>query len=159
MLRSSRWLCAVGVGVALLVGVAGDVSAQGRGGGTPLTHSTYRQQLMTQNQQSMAALTALRGGLVGNPADILGRALILQQLSQALPGAFAQGADAQGTRALPAIWTNASGFAARVAAFQTAVDALVEAARGGDMAAIEAAQGAVQPTCGACHMEFRAPAQ
>ena len=78
---------------------------------------------------------------------------------KALPGAFAQGADAQGTRALPAIWTNASGFAARVAAFQTAVDALVEAARGGDMAAIEAAQGAVQPTCGACHMEFRAPAQ
>jgi len=149
----------VGVGAALLVGVASEVSAQGRGGGTPLTPYTYRQQLMQQNQQSTAAMTAIRGGLVGNPSNLLGRAIILQQIAQALPDAFPAGDIEAGSRALPAIWENPGGFTARVQAFQSAADALVEAARGGNMAAIEEAQGVLQPTCGACHMEFRAPAQ
>jgi cytochrome c556 len=114
---------------------------------------------MQQNQQSMAAMTALRGGLVGSADNLLGRAIILQQIGEALPDAFAQNDLTAPTRALPAIWSNPAGFAARIEAFQTAADALVEAARGGDAAAIEAAQGALQPTCGACHMEFRGPAQ
>jgi cytochrome c556 len=159
MFSSSRWLCAVGVGAALLVGVASDVSAQGRGGGTPLTPVTYRQQLMQQNAQSTGAMTALRGGLVGSADNLLGRAIILQQLAQALPAAFAQNDVTPPTRALTAIWSNPAGFATAVEAFQSAADALVEAARGGNMAAIEEAQGALQPTCGACHTEFRGPAQ
>lgn len=159
MFSPSRMLFAVGVGAALLVGAATEVSAQGRGGGTPLTPVTYRQQLMQQNTQSMAALTALRGGLVGSADNLMGRAIILQQIAQALPDAFAQEDLTAPTRALPAIWSNSAGFATAVQAFQSATDALVEAARGGNAAAIEEAQGAVQQTCGGCHMEFRGPAQ
>jgi cytochrome c556 len=159
MFSASRWLCAVGVGVAVFVGMATDISAQGRGGGTPLTPVTYRQQLMQQNTQSMGALTALRGGLVGSADNLMGRAIILQQIAQALPDAFAQNDLTAPTRALPAIWSNSAGFATAIGAFQAATDALVEATRGGNAAAIEEAQGAVQQTCGGCHTDFRGPAQ
>ena len=159
MFSSSRWLCAVGVGAALFVGIATDLSAQGRGGGTPLTPVTYRQQLMQQNAQSMGAMTALRGGLVGSADNLMGRAIILQQIAQALPDAFAQNDLTAPTRALPAIWSNAAGFATAVQAFQAATDALVEATRVGTTAGIEEAQTAVQQTCGGCHTDFRGPAQ
>ena len=129
MFRMSRLLCAAGVGAAVLVGVATEASAQGRGGGTPLTPVTYRQQLMQQNAQSTGAMTAIRTGLVGSADNLLGRAIILQQTSQALPAAFAQNDVTAPTRALPAIWSDAAGFATAIGNFQSAADALVEAAR------------------------------
>jgi len=171
---SKRSVFAFALGAALLLG-AGQLSAQGAGGGgaaggraggggggrggAPLTPTTYRQQMiMQQFQANMTALNNIRMGTVGTPADALSRAIIIQELTKSLNGAFPAGSAGEGSRALPAIWSDAAGFTARVQAIQTAANGLVTAARGTDMAAIGTAQMAVQAACGACHMAFRGPA-
>jgi cytochrome c556 len=119
----------------------------------------YRQQgIMQQFQANMGALTAIRMGQVGQPADAKLRATIIQQLALSLNNAFPPNSAGEGSRALPAIWTDTAGFQARVQAIQTAANNLVTAANGTDMAAVATAQMAVQQTCGACHMAFRGPA-
>jgi cytochrome c556 len=123
---------------------------------TPITYRTTA--IMQQFQANMGALTAIRNGTVGTPAHVLQRALIIQALTKTLDGAFPPNSGGEGSRALPAIWTDAAGFTARIQAIQTAADALVTAARGTDMAAVGTAQMAVQQACGACHMAFRGPA-
>ena len=176
MFISKRSVFAFALGAALLLG-AGQLSAQGaggggaggragggggggRGGGAPLTPTTYRQQgIMQQFQTNMTVLTNIRNGTVGGgAADVLSRAIIIQELTKSLNGAFPANSAGEGSRALPAIWTDAAGFAARVQAIQTAANNLVTAARGTDAAAIGTAQMAVQQACGACHMAFRGPA-
>jgi cytochrome c556 len=124
-----------------------------------MTPTLYRQQgIMQQFQANMTALNAIRMGQVGQPADAKLRAIIIQQLTLSLNNAFPPNSAGEGSRALPAIWTDAAGFQARVQAIQTAANNLVTAANGTDMAAIGTAQMAVQQACGACHMAFRGPA-
>lgn len=123
-----------------------------------MTPTAYRQGIMQQFNANMQALGAIRQGQVGAPEDMLSRAIVLQQLSRTLSNAFPAGSIGEGSRALPAIWENAAEFQARVEAIQQAGNALVDAARGGDAAAVQEAQGAFQQTCGACHMQFRGPA-
>ena len=124
-----------------------------------MTPTTYRQQgIMQQFTANMNALTAIRMGTVGQPSDALLRATILQQLALSLTNAFPAGSAGEGSRALPAIWSDAAGFKARVDAIQAAAANLVTAARGTDMAAVATAQMAMNATCGACHMAFRGPA-
>jgi cytochrome c556 len=124
-----------------------------------MTPTMYRQQgIMQQFQANMTALNAIRMGQVGQPADALQRALIIQALTKSLNNAFPPNSAGEGSRALPAIWTDQAGFMARITAIQTAADNLVTAARGTDMAAVGTAQMAVTQACGACHMAFRGPA-
>jgi cytochrome c556 len=153
-------VCALAAG--LVFGGGERAAAQQRGGGgrggPPMTPLVYRQTLMENLQQSMGALTAIRNGTVGAPAHVLARATIVQQLASMLPEAFAANGGGEGTRALPAIWENASEFSTRIQALRTAADGLVEAARGGNAEAIGTAQTAVQQTCQGCHMQFRGPA-
>ena len=59
------------------------------------------------------------------------------------------------TEALPAIWTDADGFAAAVQALQTESAALIEAANGDDFDAFKAQFGKVGGTCGGCHDGYR----
>lgn len=59
------------------------------------------------------------------------------------------------TRALPAIWTDAAGFAAKAQGFAEAAAAL-QAAAGGGRAALGPAVGAVGAACKACHDSYRA---
>jgi cytochrome c556 len=113
---------------------------------------------MQHFQANTQALNAVREGQVGAASHMLGRAVIIQQLATMLGDAFPAGSAGEGSRALPAIWENQSEFAARVQAIQEASNALVEAARGGNAEQVQAAQGALQQTCGACHMAFRGPA-
>jgi cytochrome c556 len=154
---STRSVWAFALGAALLLGGAADATAQGRGG-APMTPQAYRVSLMQQFQANMAALTAVQAGTVGAPSHILGRALVLQQLAMMARDAFPVGSAGEGSRALPAIWTDTTNFMARVQAIQTAANELVTAARGGNAEQITAARTALNGTCGACHMAFRGPA-
>jgi cytochrome c556 len=120
--------------------------------------TTYRQNIMMGFQQNQAALTAIRNGTVGAQGNIVQRAIILQQLALSLNDAFPANSIGEGSRALPAIWTSTADFQARVQAIQTAANALVEAARGGNAEAIATAQMAFGQTCMQCHMTFRGPA-
>lgn len=59
------------------------------------------------------------------------------------------------TRALPAIWTDAAGFAQVNANFVKAASALNAAAQAGDVAQLTAARNALGGTCKSCHEKFR----
>ena len=63
---------------------------------------------------------------------------------------------AEDTRALPAIWDDAAGFAARYTALQTAAEAMMAAA-GTDLAALQGAMGGLGGACGGCHQTYRQP--
>jgi cytochrome c556 len=123
-----------------------------------MTPTSYRQNIMMGFQQNQAALTNIRNGTVGAQANILNRAIILQQLALSLTDAFPPNSIGEGSRALPAIWTNAADFTTKVNAIQTAATALVEAARGGNAQTIAAAQMTFNGTCASCHMTYRGPA-
>lgn len=70
------------------------------------------------------------------------------------PEGSAQG-QAEGTRALPAIWEKPEEVAAALTGFRTATAALAAAA-GTDQAALQAALGPVGQACGSCHQAYRA---
>lgn len=63
--------------------------------------------------------------------------------------------EAEGTRALPAIWENPEDVGAKAAALRDATAALAAAA-GTDLAALQGAMGPVGQACGACHQTYRA---
>jgi cytochrome c556 len=72
---------------------------------------------------------------------------------------FPAGADARTgvkTRALPAIWSNATGFRQAQGNFQRQADLLLRAVETGDQTRIRAQARAVGQTCAACHRPFRA---
>ena len=163
---SKRCAIALAFGAALVLGSGDPLSAQQRGaggggggrGGPPMTPLLYRQHIMQTMQQTLQALTAIRGGTAGAPSHLVARATILQQLAAMLPEAFPAGSGGEGSRALPAIWEDQAGFSERVQAMRTAADALVTAAQSGNADGVAAAQTAAQQACAGCHMPFRGPA-
>ena len=160
MFNSNRWVQTIALAVLLLVIGRGEAVAQAGGGGrAPMTPVAYRQGIMQELQTNMGALNAVRAGEVGSSSHTSARATILQSLASMLGDAFADASVTGQTRALPAIWSSPADFSERVQALRTATDALLEATRGGDQAAIASAQTAVQQACAGCHMQFRGPAQ
>lgn len=70
---------------------------------------------------------------------------------------FPDGTELQGSneyKAAPAIWTDADGFTAEVAKFESAIDAAI-AADAQDQAALGAVFGAVGQSCRSCHQTYR----
>jgi cytochrome c556 len=149
----------VALGAALLVTGAAGAAAQGRGGDgpPPLTPLTYRQGVMQNLQANVTALTAVRNGSVGSPNHVAARATIIQQLVAMFTELFPEGSGGEGSRALPAVWSDAAGFAERVKAAQDAANALADAARSGSAEQVAGAQQALQRTCMGCHQGFRGP--
>ncbi|WP_343115599.1 cytochrome c [Ostreiculturibacter nitratireducens] len=69
-----------------------------------------------------------------------------------------QGSDnenAQGTRALPAIWADGSDIGAKASDLKAAAEAM-QAAAGTDLASLQAAMQGLGAACGACHKAYRA---
>lgn len=81
--------------------------------------------------------------------------LASMNLAAYFPEGSARG-QAEGTRALPAIWENGTDVMAKLAALNEAAVAL-DAAAGTDLASLQAALGPVGQACGACHKDYRAP--
>ena len=118
----------------------------------------YRQTIMGTLGAHRGALTAILNEDVPHEAHVLGHALSLQQLSVMASDIFPEGSHGEGSRALPDIWDDAAGFGEALSAFQGAADALAEAARAGDMAAVGDAAAGLGRTCGGCHRPYRARA-
>ncbi len=93
---------------------------------------------------------AAASGAAGNLAALSS----LNQMAHWPPGS-AQG-EAEGSRALPAIWTSGDDVMAKAMAFNEAVAAM-NAAAGTDLASLQAAMGPLGASCGACHETYRAP--
>lgn len=116
----------------------------------------YRQTIMSSLGTHRGALTAILNEDVPHEGHVLGHALSLQQLSVMASDIFPEGSLGEGSRALPDIWDDAAGFGEALSAFQSAADALAEAARAGDMTAVGDAAAGLGRTCGGCHRPYRA---
>ena len=62
----------------------------------------------------------------------------------------------EGSRALPALWSDMDGVMAKAAAFGEAAAAM-QAAAGTDLASLQGAMGALGGGCGGCHEAYRMP--
>ena len=122
----------------------------------PTPAMEYRQTIMGSLNAHRGALTAILNEDVPHEAHVLGHALSLQQLSVMASDIFPEGSDGEGSRALADIWNDAAGFGEALSAFQSAADALADAARAGDMTAVGDAAAGLGRTCGGCHRPFRA---
>jgi len=152
--RSYAVVTRTGLAACIIAGLApARVAAQ-----DPTPDMEYRQTIMNSLGAHRGALTAILNEDVPHQGHVLGHALSLQQLSAMASDIFPAGSLGEGSRALPDIWEDAAGFGEALSAFQSAADALAEAARAGDMTGVGDAAAGLGRTCGGCHRPFRARA-
>lgn len=154
MTRKSRLIATAALGALCLAGAAVAQSAVDAAVKARKAHM----QLYAFN---LGVLGGMAKGEIEYDAERAGQAAgniaALASLSQAgyWPEGSAQG-EAEGSRALPALWTNGDDVMAKGAAFRDAVTALAAAA-GTDLASLRGAMGPVGQACGSCHESYRAP--
>lgn len=154
MARSYAVVTRTALAACIIAGLApAEAAAQ-----DPTPVMEYRQTIMNSLNAHRGALTAILNEDVPHEGHVLGHALSLQQLSVMASDIFPEGSHGDGSRALPDIWEDATGFGEALSAFQSAADALAEAARGGDVVAVGEAARGFGRTCGGCHRPFRARA-
>ena len=122
---------------------------------TPEDALDYRKAVMTALRGHIGAASMIARGLVEDDGHLAGHAQGLHAGAMELSRVFPAGSNVGETEALPAIWDDAEGFAAAVAAMQEATAAFVEAAESGDRAAIGAAFRNVGMGCRGCHDNYR----
>lgn len=109
-------------------------------------------------EQASAVMKAIKGIIDAKAptASAVQLAAKLKGLQLAFVKYFPRGSDKGDTRALPAVWSDMAGFAARNKAAEVAYEKLAVAAGSGDLGALAAAFGAAGKACGACHDTYRA---
>lgn len=116
---------------------------------------TTRKEGLRRMQTNLEAIDAVaKAG--GDTRDAVPRADEMVAFFRDLPALFPPGSDGNGSRALPAVWSERAGFERASANATTAAEALRNAAASGDGAATTAAVRAMGATCGACHRNHRA---
>ncbi len=154
MARSYAVVTRTAFAACIIAGLApADAAAQ-----DPTPAMEYRQTIMSSLGAHRGALTAILNEDVPHQGHVLGHALSLQQLSVMASDIFPEGSHGEGSRALPDIWEDAAGFGEALSALQGAAAGLAEAARSGDMAAVDEAAAGLGRTCGGCHRPYRARA-
>jgi cytochrome c556 len=91
----------------------------------------------------------------GNTRDTVARADEMVAFFRDLPSLFPPGSDGNGSKALPAVWSDRPGFERAAANATTAAEALRNTAAGGDAGATGQAVRAMGGACGACHRNNR----
>ena len=110
---------------------------------------------MTALRGHIGAASMITRGLVSNDGHLIGHAKGLDSAANELHRVFQEGSAVGESETLPAIWDDADGFAAAIAAMTEATAAFVEAAEGGDGEAIGAAFRNVGMSCRGCHDNYR----
>ena len=145
---------------AVLVGNAGNLSAQGGGNRQAADPPVvaYRKAMMRSNSAHVNSLRALLSGELDLPAHVLRHTAALEANGKMSAHIFPEGWTHPSSRAMDEIWTKKDDFAARVTAFTDATRTLNEIAQRGFNDQTLAALTTVRQTCGACHTPFRKPA-
>lgn len=128
-------------------------------------HHPSTNPLVAARQGGMTMMVANMGALgraeTAEAEDAVRRAAFpasgVAAFARSLPALFGEDTrDVPDTRALPAIWDDADGFAAQVAEFQAATAALEAAARAGDASAYSESLARTKAACQSCHTAYRA---
>ena len=91
---------------------------------------------------------------------VRGHAALIARYAPQIPSWFPAGTGPETgirTRAKAEIWSDNRNFLQRAAALRAAAERFDQAAQGGDLAAIRAAQPGLSDACKNCHDRFRAP--
>ncbi len=142
-------------GIALVIGsgYGAAVFAQAK----PDVLVKQRVSAMTLQGKYFGPLAGMASGKVPYNAEVVVRnAAFLEALNKMPWDGFNENTKDEKTRALPAVYTDNAKFKEAITASQTAVAALVKVSKGGDEAAVKAAIGDVNKSCGGCHDNFRA---
>lgn len=119
----------------------------------------YRDALFHGFGSHMKSMGLIAKGKVDRPAgDLAVHAAAIAEGAGLIADLFPEGSgpDATKTRALPAVWTDAEGFAKAADVLRDEAAKLAEIARTGDLDAAKAQLGNVGKACGSCHELFRA---
>jgi cytochrome c556 len=146
---------------AILFATAAASASGGASGGKPAASDPVG--IVKGRQAGMRLSAALMGGIKGaidRGDDVKTQAFAAGSIANwaaAIPGLFPEGSNVPPTGALPTVWSDAPGFAAKAAAYQAAATKLADAAKAGDKAAFAAAFGEVRASCGGCHEGYKKP--
>ena len=155
-----RWTAAAAVAGGVLVGSAGNLTAQGGGNRQAADPPVvaYRKAMMRSNSAHVNSLRALLSGDLDLPAHVLRHTAALEANGKIFAHIFPEGSSHASSRSMDEIWTKKDEFAARVTAFADATRTLNEVAQRGFNDQTLAALTPVRQSCGACHTAFRKPA-
>lgn len=151
-MRHVRLPVFLALGLAALAAAPSSAAAQ-----EPSPVAEYRAAVMQGARHHFGAVRLVVGGDVPFGSHVVQHARSLRGLATMAADVFPEGS-AEGTRALPEVWTDAEGFQEKLEAFQAATEALAAAAEAMDEAALGDAVGAVGQSCRSCHTEYRADA-
>ena len=150
-----RMMTRIGTACALGLTIAAGIAAYG-------ADAQAQTDVIKERQDGFQAIRKQLGAVKstvesGGPADaVVAPAEAIAAYAARIPGLFPQGSETGGdTKALATVWSDRTGFEAHAGDLETKALALAEAGRGGDMAAVGAAFGAVGKSCGACHQDYR----
>ena len=117
---------------------------------------SYRQGAFTMIKHHFGPMAAMvKGDVEFNAAEFTKNAEAVAALSKFPINGFVAGSYSGETEAKADIELNAEDFNKKMETFQVEAAALVEAAKGGDMAAIKPQFGKVGESCKACHKEYK----
>lgn len=116
----------------------------------------YRQSALVLQNYHLGRLAAMVNGRIPfDPKAAVEHAETLAAVSKLPFVAFIDASDKGNTRAKPEIWTERDKFNAAAAKLQEEVAKLNATAKGGDLAQIKSAVGAVGKSCKACHDDYQ----
>jgi cytochrome c556 len=119
-----------------------------------------RQAAMTLQGKYFGPMAAMAQDKAPFKADVVAyNASLLNALSRMPWDGFDESTKDVKSAALPAVFSDKAKFKEASDNLQAAVEKLVVASKGSDVAATKAAIGAVGKTCGGCHENFRQKAQ
>jgi len=141
-------LSAAAIGLVMCASAAAQVK--------PEVMVKQRQAAMTLQGKYFGPLGAMAQDKAPFKADVVANnASLLDALSRMPWDGFDASTKDVKSATLPAAFTDTAKFKAAQDQFHSAVEKLVAASKGSDMAATKAAIGGVGKTCGGCHDNFR----
>lgn len=141
---------------AVFVGTVGAVLIAATATWAAMDPIATRKAVMKNNGAAIGALVAMAKGEAEFDARVANIAVrTLYNGSADIPALFPAGTESGGeTEALPAIWSDAAGFAAKAEAMNAAAAQLI-ATPIENLDGVRAAVGALGQTCQGCHETFR----
>lgn len=149
--KMSRKLISFITAVAVTTGISVHAVADT----TPEDAYDYRTAIMTTLRGHLVAASMTMRGLVDDHGQIANHARGIAYGVNELHNIFQEGSNIGDSEALPVIWEDTEEFAAAITKVQEAAAAFVDAADGGDAAAIGGAFRDLGGSCRGCHDEFR----
>ena len=142
-----------------LMTMLGSAQSQAQGSGIPLAPDDIVAMRKAMMDLQQGVLGAMKAG-VEQKVDVKPfkpGAEGLASSAKVISAMFPPGTEkANGTKALPAIWSDKADFAAKGKALQDAAEKLVTLASAGDTTGFAAQFAEVGKTCGACHRQYKA---